>query len=162
MSEFGKGCSYCLALFLCHSERKPLFDEKVEKALNYTPEQLAERDTSMWFYTATDHLYDLEIPKHFLIFENIYLWLKKKFITSWIAKKIKFYFGKSLKFKYFKKYYLWNRRLRKIHKICFENRLRMDGKTNPKLKDFVINEAKELLRLFDELHGIKTEKAQWS
>jgi len=48
MSEFGTGLTYCLGLFLCHSERK-----------------LADYDkdnTSMWFDAAADHLYELEVP----------------------------------------------------------------------------------------------------
>lgn len=48
-SEFGRGFSYCLGLFLAHAERA------------YTSE-----DYSMWFSGATDHLFELEIPLLFL------------------------------------------------------------------------------------------------
>ena len=55
-SEFGKGLTYCLGLFLCHSERdygrhgEPVFGSE-------------QRDVEMWFYGAADHLFDLEIPE---------------------------------------------------------------------------------------------------
>ena len=45
-SDFGKGLTYCLGLFLCHDERK-----------------IKEGESAMiWFNGAADHLYDLEIP----------------------------------------------------------------------------------------------------
>ncbi len=48
MSEFGKGLTYCLGLFLAHSERKcnTIYDHMT------------------WFNAAADHFYDLEIPKN--------------------------------------------------------------------------------------------------
>jgi len=51
-SEFGKGLTYCLGLFLCHSERGYERQEKDEV-----------RDVGMWFYGAGDHLFELEIPE---------------------------------------------------------------------------------------------------
>jgi hypothetical protein len=54
-SEFGKGCTYCIGLFLMHAERKL----GLEKA------GLAEREVSLWFNGASDHLYGLEIPDKF-------------------------------------------------------------------------------------------------
>ena len=48
-SEFGKGLTYCLALFLCHSER------------SYEVDKIVNRP-DMWFNASSDHLYDLEIP----------------------------------------------------------------------------------------------------
>ncbi len=45
MSKFGKGLSYCIGLFLSHSERK-----------------IYNKDYSLWFNGASDHLYDLQIP----------------------------------------------------------------------------------------------------
>ena len=54
-SEFGKGLTYCLALFLCHSERDYLITEDdIAKGIINKPH--------MWFYGAADHLYDLQIP----------------------------------------------------------------------------------------------------
>jgi len=54
-SEFGKGLTYCLGLFLCHSER----DYWVMG--NKDADSIARAE--MWFNAASDHLYDLEIPK---------------------------------------------------------------------------------------------------
>jgi len=47
-SEFGKGLTYCLGLFLCHSER------------DYWKSK--PKDAELWFNAASDHLYELEIP----------------------------------------------------------------------------------------------------
>lgn len=47
-SEFGKGLSYCLGLFLCHAERN-----------------CGEADGIMdrlWFNCAGDHIFELQIP----------------------------------------------------------------------------------------------------
>lgn len=61
MSEFGKGFSYCLGLFLAHAERQ-------------------HDDPSMWFNGAVDHLYELQIP---LLMEgsreDIEMWLEKMY-----------------------------------------------------------------------------------
>lgn len=56
-SEFGKGLCYNLGLFLCHSERDYLMTvSDIEKGIiNNKP--------SLWFYGASDHLFELEIPK---------------------------------------------------------------------------------------------------
>ena len=48
-SEFGKGLTYCLGLFLAHAER---FKEVRES----TPEAYAE----CWFNASSDHLYELQ------------------------------------------------------------------------------------------------------
>lgn len=48
MSEFGKGLSYCLGLFLAHAER-------YETGINYNP--------VYWFTGAVDHLFDLEVEQ---------------------------------------------------------------------------------------------------
>jgi len=45
-SEFGKGFTYCIGLFLMHAERE------IPKTI---PDDL-------WFNGAADHVYDLEIP----------------------------------------------------------------------------------------------------
>jgi hypothetical protein len=45
-SEFGKGLSYCLALFLAHDEHK-----------------VYEEDYSLWFNGAADYLYELVIQE---------------------------------------------------------------------------------------------------
>ena len=48
MSEFGKGLTYCLGLFLAHAERKiEIIKEKADS----------------WFNMASDHLYELQIPE---------------------------------------------------------------------------------------------------
>ncbi len=55
-SEFGKGLTYCLGLFLCHSERDYLMteDDRIKGIIN---------KPHMWFYAAADHIYELQIPK---------------------------------------------------------------------------------------------------
>lgn len=55
-SEFGKGLTYCLGLFLCHSERDYLITENDK-------EKMIINKPHMWFYGASDHLFDLQIPK---------------------------------------------------------------------------------------------------
>lgn len=54
-SEFGKGYSYCLGLFLAHEWA--MFHAR-EKAKQYP----AVYTASMWFNGAADHLFELEIP----------------------------------------------------------------------------------------------------
>lgn len=56
-SAFGQGLTYCLGLFLAHSERDYLMteDDRVKGIIN---------KPSMWFYAAADHLFDLQIPKN--------------------------------------------------------------------------------------------------
>ena len=55
-SEFGKGLTYCLGLFLCHSERDYLITkDDIAKGIINKPH--------MWFYGAADHMYELQIPK---------------------------------------------------------------------------------------------------
>jgi len=48
-SEFGKGLTYCLGLFLAHTW---MMEEFLKKEKNY----------SLWFNGAGDHLFKLEIP----------------------------------------------------------------------------------------------------
>ena len=129
-SEFGKGCGYCLGLFLAHAgdfERRlqtsKSMDEKMKlKFPEYDPEMEA---ASMWFYAAADHLYEFVIPDM----------MSKQFI----------------------------KRARKLEQFVFARRLVMDSRYKPTKEDvfWAIEEAKELLRLLDEEHGIKTIKAQW-
>ena len=52
-SEFGKGLTYCLGLFLSHSEREYWARGDDSKVVD-KPER--------WFNAASDHLYDLQIP----------------------------------------------------------------------------------------------------
>lgn len=54
-SEFGKGLTYCLGLFLAHAGRY----ESLSKALKDT----SLRPVEMWFNGSSDHLYELEIPE---------------------------------------------------------------------------------------------------
>jgi len=49
-SEFGKGLTYNLSLFLKHAER------------TITP--LDKENSRMWFYGAADHIQELEIPEN--------------------------------------------------------------------------------------------------
>jgi len=129
-SDFGKGCGYCLGLFLAHTgdfakrlESMKSIEAKMKK--DY-PKYDAEREAaSMWFYAAADHLYEFVIP------DNL-----------------------SAKFK---------RRAKKLEVFVFAHRLVMDPKDKPTKEDvfWAVDEAKELLRMLDREHGIKTKKAQW-
>ena len=129
-SDFGKGCGYCLGLFLAHTGdfAKRLESSKIIEADMKVkfPEYNAEMEaSSMWFYAAADHLYEFVIP------DNL-----------------------SAKFK---------RRAKKLEVFVFAKRLVMDSKDKPTKEDvfWAIDEAKELLRLLDEEHGIKTIKADY-
>ena len=51
-SEFGKGLTYCLGLFLCHAERKRIIPD----------EERSDLEAELWFNAASDHLYELQIP----------------------------------------------------------------------------------------------------
>lgn len=62
-SGFGQGLTYCLGLFLCHSERAPLFSPKIAKIMKYDEETADKRNAELWFNGASDHFYDLEIPE---------------------------------------------------------------------------------------------------
>ena len=53
-SEFGKGMTYCLGNFLAHEWlHRPKGDDKNKELY----------PASSWFNAATDHLYEIEIPK---------------------------------------------------------------------------------------------------
>ena len=58
MSEFGTGYAYCLGLFLAH-EQSYWLSKKNE------PPEAHSLSQSMWFYAASDHLFELEIPPFF-------------------------------------------------------------------------------------------------
>jgi len=49
-SEFGKGFTYCIGLFLAHAER----DKEAD-------------GSQLWFYGATDHIFELVIPDNFVL-----------------------------------------------------------------------------------------------
>lgn len=51
-SEFGKGTTYCLGLFLAHSDREEIATIKD----NFSAE--------LWFNASTDHLHELIVPRH--------------------------------------------------------------------------------------------------
>jgi len=52
-SDFGKGLTYCLGLFLAHAERD------LERGIN--PESQIRRG---WYNASSDHLYDMVIPEN--------------------------------------------------------------------------------------------------
>lgn len=122
-SEFGKGLSYCLALFLCHSERVEMYTPEMAKKLGYSDEHIEKRNAEMWFNGASDHLYDLEIPDK---------------LTISLQNRLKEFQEKVL---------AWGHGLQ-------SNATKED-------KEWAIFEAKNLIRLIDKFHGIKTEKGQW-
>ena len=131
MSEFGKGLTYCLGLFLCHSERDYSISDDFKKYLEEADERFIKRSkvkefshtTEMWFNAASDHFYDLEIP------ETLPKSLKKR-LTKLIDKAINWGHG----FNY---------------------------TVTKKDKKWAIQEAKDLLRLIDNHFGIKTERGDW-
>jgi len=49
-SKFGQGLTYCLGLFLCHTERNRRYSDELI-------------NTDMWFNGSSDHLYELIIPE---------------------------------------------------------------------------------------------------
>lgn len=55
-SEFGRGCVYCLGLFLAHKERGWRMRDELKK--------LKIQCVNSWFNGSSDHLYDLEIPEN--------------------------------------------------------------------------------------------------
>lgn len=58
-SEFGRGLTYCLGLFLAHAER----EVNVEVYKKIFKEEAENEAAMIWFSGASDHLYDLQIPK---------------------------------------------------------------------------------------------------
>ena len=60
MSEFGKGCAYCLGLFIAHEGRMALFEQEQKRLPRHLQDTL--NYISIWFNTASDHLYELQIP----------------------------------------------------------------------------------------------------
>lgn len=58
-SEFGKGCVYCLLLFASHFGN----DQWNEIMTRKSNEQYLTRKIRAWANGASDHLFELEIPK---------------------------------------------------------------------------------------------------
>jgi hypothetical protein len=58
-SEFGAGLVYPIGLFLMHTERDFLPEETAKKIYG---ENWENKNWSMWWYAAADHLFELEIP----------------------------------------------------------------------------------------------------
>ncbi|MCK9326396.1 MAG: hypothetical protein M0P69_12965 [Bacteroidales bacterium] len=58
-TEFGKGFTYCIGLFLAHAEREDT------------------GSCGLWFNAAADHLYELEIPKKFKFKKECEEWQNK-------------------------------------------------------------------------------------
>jgi hypothetical protein len=63
MSEFGKGFTYCIGLFLAHAERYGKLDDDM-------------RGAELWFNGASDHLFEIEIPDNFILKEECQHWAK--------------------------------------------------------------------------------------
>ena len=73
-SEFGRGCTYCLGLFLAHTEMRQKFMEcqkrtqeiddaqKTDKPARLAKEEREKMWSEIWFNGSSDHLYDLQIP----------------------------------------------------------------------------------------------------
>jgi len=111
MSDFGKGLTYCLGLFLAHSGRE----------IGTTSESY---DAGIWFNGASDHLYDLQIPEDLL---------------GGLQSRLKRFQRKVLG---------WG------HGFTAETPTERD-------QQWAIQEAKNLLRLIDKSHGIKTQRGHW-
>jgi hypothetical protein len=79
-SEFGKGLTYCIGLFLAHTER---FKETKEI---YKKISFSEDAAEMWFNAASDHCYELQIP------DNLSATLKEK-LENWKDKCLKWGHG---------------------------------------------------------------------
>ena len=110
-SEFGKGLTYCLGLFLAHAERK-------EYVL------MGKIDVSLWFNGAGDHLFEMDTSN----------------VTDASLKD----------------------RLDTFRDKVLDWRMCIDGQEiGLTEKRWAIEEAKELLRLIDKHHGIKTIEADY-
>lgn len=59
-SEFGAGLIYPIGLFLMHAERKTISDAAISKKIY--GDNWENKEWSMWWYCAADHLFELEIP----------------------------------------------------------------------------------------------------
>ena len=76
MSEFGKGLTYCLGLFLAHAERFESYKQTNKELREKTGKKdMFNTEVSTWFNGASDHLYDLQIPDN--LPKNIKKRLKK-------------------------------------------------------------------------------------
>lgn len=120
MSEFGKGLTYCVGMFLAHAERWSC--EKCTPILKAKGVNMRAH----WFNGASDHLYEMVIP------ENYPEELKD--------------------------------RLQNFRDGALEKGHGLKGMMQPNTEEEIgeyLEEAKELLRLIDEEHGIKTEEAEW-
>ena len=134
-SEFGKGCGYCLGLFVAHTgdfDKRLKCSKDIESSMKERyPEYDAEREAaSMWFYAAADHLYEFEVPDT---------------MTPPMSEK-------------------FTNRAEKFVEFVMARRLTMKAEDKPTKEDvfWAVDEAKELLRLLDDERGIKTIKAEFS
>ena len=65
-SDFGKGCVYCIGLFLAHAERLNDMVERYKEMREKHPDMFEEcHAVQLWFNGASDHIYELEIPNQF-------------------------------------------------------------------------------------------------
>jgi len=62
-SEFGKGLTYNLALFLAHQDRY-MRDKNIYEKEPVLKEYINDLPSS-WFNASSDHLYDLQIPENY-------------------------------------------------------------------------------------------------
>ena len=68
-SEFGRGFTYCIGLFLAHQF---MHSEDLGK-----PSNSYFSNEWMWFNGASDHLYELEIPDNFVLKAECKKWADK-------------------------------------------------------------------------------------
>lgn len=91
-SEFGRGCVYCLGLFLAHQHRYYEYVKEIHslgKSQQEVIDFMRKDAASMWFNAASDHLFELEIP------ESASEALKRR-LTLFRAKCIDFGHGKDM------------------------------------------------------------------
>ena len=123
-SDFGRGLTYCLGLFLAHAEGLAQSLSENEMMRQKYPEGFSEeRAVEMWFNAAADHLGELETGSAPTALQD---------------------------------------RLAIFQSRCIHWRLAM-GADAATLKDahWAIQEAKDLLRLIDESHGVPVCQGTW-
>ncbi len=123
-SEFGRGLTYCLGLFLAHVEGLGNSISNYERLRESNPDLFSEESAvEMWFNGAADHLFELEVDSGPVELRE---------------------------------------RLALLQSRCLHWRLSMGG--DPATREdahWAIQEAKDLLRLIDEAHGVPVCKGGW-
>lgn len=59
-SEFGRGLTYCLGLFLAHASRMQIDVEAFTKIYPENPTEGEKRAAEIWFNGSSDHMYEFD------------------------------------------------------------------------------------------------------